>query len=98
MAGKSYWRKSLSAVKEESERRSRAQCERHRVQKELDETTFSIYWAMLMELESKVDDHDPVLKLMIEGAYRHWNKVHHSNLMPTHKKREAKNAKNTDLV
>lgn len=38
--------------------------------------TESVYWMMLVELESKLKDNDIALKNIIEVAYRHWNYCH----------------------
>lgn len=43
----------------------------------MDENTESLYWQMLMEVESKTNPEKDVLgKLLVEAAYNHWNKKH----------------------
>lgn len=49
-----------------------------------EEITKSIYWQMLGELEYQLEGDDALLKLLIEGAYRHWNKITGKNLVPDH--------------
>lgn len=42
-----------------------------------DDITTSIYWQMLVEIESRTDPKKDILdKHLVEGAYRHWNALH----------------------
>lgn len=42
-----------------------------------DENTTDIYWQMLMEIESRTNPERDILnKLLVEGAYRNWNRLH----------------------
>jgi hypothetical protein len=41
--------------------------------------TESIYWQMLMDLESHMRSDDTLGKLLVEGAYKHWNRLHPDN-------------------
>ncbi len=54
-----------------------------------EETTLSIYWQMLAELESHIDDKDAVLKFIIEGAYRHYGKITGKARIPDHVRRNG---------
>ena len=38
--------------------------------------TKSVFWAMLIELESNCGDADVLKKNLVEQAYAHWNRVH----------------------
>lgn len=43
----------------------------------MDDITESIYWQMLMEIESTTNPEKDILnKSLVEGAMRHWNKMH----------------------
>jgi hypothetical protein len=44
--------------------------------KEMQEITESIYWQMLMEIESHCKQDDVFNKMLVKGAYNHWNKLH----------------------
>lgn len=50
----------------------------------MDENTKTIYWMMLMEIESSLKENDVPRRLMIEDAYRHWNKQFGTKLAPRH--------------
>ncbi len=54
-----------------------------------EEITMSIYWQMLRELESKLEESDTVLKLIIEAAYRHFFKMTGKKLVPDHVQRNG---------
>ena len=43
-----------------------------------EETTESIYWAMLMDLTCKIEEKDYIGRNLVEAAYRHWNTIHPS--------------------
>lgn len=45
----------------------------------MDENTETLYWAMLMEIESKTRENDALGKHLVESAYRHWNTMHPEN-------------------
>lgn len=48
--------------------------------KQVVDNTLSVYWQMLGEIESKTNPEKDILnRCLVEGAYRHWNKLFPSN-------------------
>ena len=45
----------------------------------MNENTETIYWSMLMEIESKTPERDALGRHLVEAAYRHWNTMHPEN-------------------
>lgn len=47
----------------------------------MDENTESVYWNMLIALESKTNPNKDIIdKNLVEAAYRHWNTMHTKNI------------------
>jgi hypothetical protein len=53
------------------------------IPKDMQEDFIASFWAMLRECETTADNNnDPILKHMVSGYYRQWNKVADDNKEP----------------
>lgn len=49
----------------------------------MDDNTKDLFWQMLREIEEHCDPKKDILnKLLVEAAYKHWNKCHPNNHCP----------------
>lgn len=55
------------------------------------EAVIGSYWAMMRELEVQADnENDPILKHMVAGYYRQWNRMCDDNKEPVWETRKKK--------